>query len=146
MATSAQKVEPIPPHVKAHATGRWAEIMFRALSTRVADRWQFVSFRGGGKGEWRGVVDLVAIRKDTREPGGTLLKRGDLFDIVLVQVKGGTSAAPTAEDKRRLREVQKRYRAREVVQFCWKKGKIAEFSVLQRNLAWKPATGAEIFG
>jgi hypothetical protein len=55
----------IPAHVKAHATGRWAEIIFRALSSRVADRWRFVSFRGANKSEWRGVVDLVAIRKNS---------------------------------------------------------------------------------
>jgi hypothetical protein len=146
MPTAAKKTDPIPAHVKAHATGLWAEIMFRALSTRVANRWKFVSFRGGGKGEWKGVVDLVAIRKDTREPGGDILKHGDLFEIILVQVKGGSSAAPTMEDKRRLREVAKRYKAREVVQFCWRKGKSAEFSLLQRNLEWKPSSGAEIFG
>lgn len=58
--------------------------MFRALSSRVAKRWKFVSFRGDGQGEWRGVVDLIAIRKDTREPSTRSLKRGDLFEIVLV--------------------------------------------------------------
>lgn len=30
-------------HVNAYATGRWAEIIFRALSSRVASRWQFIS-------------------------------------------------------------------------------------------------------
>jgi hypothetical protein len=30
-----------PAHVKAHATRRWAETLFRALSSRVADRWKF---------------------------------------------------------------------------------------------------------
>jgi hypothetical protein len=36
----------IPAHGKAHATGRWAETIFRALSSRIANRWKFVSFRG----------------------------------------------------------------------------------------------------
>jgi hypothetical protein len=49
------KSNKIPAHVKAHATGRWAEIIFRGLSSRVADRWRFVSFRGINKSEWRGV-------------------------------------------------------------------------------------------
>lgn len=49
----------------AQETDRWTEIMLRALSTRVAKRWRFVSFRGKGKREWRGVVDVIAIRKDT---------------------------------------------------------------------------------
>ena len=56
-----------PTHTKAHTTGRWAETIFRALSSRIANRWKFVSFRGVGKGEWRGVVDLIAIRKDRRK-------------------------------------------------------------------------------
>lgn len=146
MAAILDTTSPTAAHVKAHTTGRWAEIMFRALSTRVAKRWQFLSFRGAKKGEWRGVVDLIAIRKDTVEPKGGILKRGDLFDIVLVQVKGGSAKAPTLEDRRRLREVAKHYRARQVVYFCWKKEKIAEFSVLQRNLEWKKSSGTEIFG
>src|ERR1700685_23977 len=79
-----------PAHVKAHATGRWAETIFRALSSRVADRWRFVSFRGANKAEWRGVVDLIAIRKSTKQPAGDVLKRGDLFDIILIQIKGGS--------------------------------------------------------
>lgn len=133
-------------HIKAHTTGRWAEIIFRALSTRIADRWQFVSFRGANNGEWRGVVDVIAIRKDTSQPKGEVIKRGDLFDIVLVQIKGGSARSPTAADKQRLREVSKHYRARAVVQFQWRNGQCSEFSVLQRNGEWKPATGAEIFG
>lgn len=136
----------IPAHIKAHATGRWAEIMFRALSSRVAVRWQFLSFRGTNKGEWRGVVDLIGIRKDTAEPIGRTLKRGDLFEIVLVQVKGGAAKAPTINDRRRLKEVAKRYSARAIVLFSWKKEKVAEFSVLQSNLEWKKSKGSDIFG
>ena len=136
----------IPAHVKAHATGRWAEIIFRALSAKVANRWQFVSFRGAGKGEWRGVVDVVAIRKDTSQPSGRVLNRGDLFDIVLVQVKGGSARAPTSEDMRRLRQVAKHYHARAVVQFQWKKAKTCKFSLLQPSNGWKDCTGTEVFG
>ncbi len=51
------------PHQKARTTGLWAETIFRALSTRVAKRWRFVSFRGAGRGEWRGIVDVLAIGK-----------------------------------------------------------------------------------
>jgi hypothetical protein len=57
-------VQKTPAHVKAHATGRWAETTFRALSSRVAYRWKFISFRGANKSEWRGVVDLIATRYD----------------------------------------------------------------------------------
>jgi hypothetical protein len=56
------------PWQKAGNTDKWTEILFRALSNRVAKRWRFVSFRGFGKGEWRGIVDVIAIRKNTSPP------------------------------------------------------------------------------
>jgi hypothetical protein len=142
---TAVKSNNIPAHVKAHTTGRWAEIIFRALSSRVADRWRFVSFRGTNKSEWRGVVDLVAIRKNTKEPSNYLLKRGDLFDIVLIQIKGGSARGPTHDDCRRLREVKRLYRAKDVVQFQWRRGESSKFFVLGRNLNWVPSSSGELF-
>jgi hypothetical protein len=136
----------VPAYVKGHATGRWAEIMCRALSSRVAKRWQFIAFRGVGGGEWRGVVDLIGIRKDTAQPSGGVLKRGDLFDIVLLQIKGGSAPGPTSEDCRRLREVAKRYRAKAIAQFQWRKGESSKFFVLSRSLKWQPTTSRELFG
>jgi hypothetical protein len=133
-------------YIKAHATGRWAEIIFRALSNRVAKRWHFVSFRGANKAEWRGVVDLVAIRKNSSQPASELLKRGDLFDIVLIQVKGGSARNPTGNDCLRLRKVASLYRAKAVVQFQWRKGKSSKFFVLGRNLKWTPTTNQTLFG
>jgi hypothetical protein len=38
---------------------------------------------------------LIAIRKNTAQPSGELLKRGDLFDIILIQIKGGLARGPT---------------------------------------------------
>jgi hypothetical protein len=134
-----------PAHVKAHTTGRWAETIFRALSSRIANRWKFVSFRGVGKGEWRGVVDLIAIRKNSKQPPGYILKRGDLFDIILIQIKGGSAPAPTADDCRRIWKVKTVYHAKAVVQFHWRKGKSSQFSVLQRNRKWKVTTSRELF-
>jgi len=131
--------------VKAHATGRWAEIIFRALSTRVARRWQFVSFRGAGKGESRGVVDVLAVRRNMAQPEGDVLKRGDLFDVILIQIKGGGARAPTANDLLRLREVKRRYRAQAVVLFSWERGKTSSFSVLGRDACWHVSTSVEIF-
>jgi hypothetical protein len=135
-----------PAYLKAHATGRWAETIFLALSSRIANRWQFISFRGKAKGEWRGVVDVLAIRKDTSEPAGHILKRGDLFDIVVIQIKGGSARQPTHEDCIRLREVAKLYRAQSIVQFQWRKNISSIFYELdRRTLKWKPTTGAAIF-
>lgn len=135
-----------PAHIKAHATGRWAETIFRALSVRVASRWKFVSFRGAEKGEWRGVVDIIAIRKNTALPEGEVLKRGDLFEIILIQVKGGSARGPTENDCLRLRAIAKLYRAKAVVQFQWRKGKSSTFLTLSRNMKWKPTTSEELFG
>lgn len=50
-----------PAWKKAGNTDRWTEILFRALASRVAKRWRFVSFRGAGGGEWRGIVDVLAM-------------------------------------------------------------------------------------
>jgi hypothetical protein len=146
MPSTAAQEDSRTPAVKAHATGRWAETMFRALSARVAKRWQFLSFRGAGKGEWRGVVDVLAIRKNTSAPTAMELKRGDLFEIILVQIKGGTAKPPTDQDCARLQAVAKHYNATGVVLFSWVKGKQAEFSVLQSDQTWKKSSGSEIFG
>ena len=114
-------------YVKAHATGRWAEIIFKALSTRVASRWQFVSFRGKAGGESRGVVDVLAIRRNMSQPSQRELKRGDLFEVVLIQVKGGSARAPTAIDCERLRRVARLYKAKAVVLFSWNRGNNSAF-------------------
>ena len=137
--------EPLPAHIKAHATGRWAETICRVLGTRTARRWEFVSFRGGNGGEWRGVVDVVAIRKSTSQPADEVLKRGDVFDIILIQVKGGSARGPTASDCVRLRKVARRYHARAIAQFQWRKGDSSLFFVLGRETDWKEIKPVELF-
>ena len=136
----------LPAHVLAGETDRWTEILFRALSNRVAKRWRFVSFRGKNRGEWRGIVDIVAIRKNTSIPANPDLKRGDLFDLILIQMKGGSARAPSMVEKRRLQAVAEHYGAREVVLFQWKKGKSTTFYTLSNALGWRPSTSSEIFG
>jgi hypothetical protein len=131
---------------KARHTYRWTEIILRAVSARVAKRWRFVSLRGKAKGEWRGVVDVLAIRKDTNAPARLDLKRGDLFDIILIQMKGGSSKTPDAEERHRLREVAKYYRAQAVVLFHWDKGKATKFFTLNRSLTWELSACEKIFG
>jgi hypothetical protein len=110
-----------PAWKKAGNTDRWTETLFRALAARVAKRWRFVSFRGTGGGEWRGIVDVLAIRKDTSQSTHKLLKSGDLFDIVLVQMKGGGASRPTQSEMERLQAVARRYRAKDILLFEWKK-------------------------
>jgi hypothetical protein len=142
----AKKLAELTPSEKAHATGRWAETLFKALSARVAKRWRFISFRDVGKGEWRGVVDVLAIRKNTSQPTAADLRRGDLFELVLVQIKGGNAKDPTTEDRKRLRAVARFYNAKAVVLFSWKKQEYAEFSLLDQDNIWKPTSAVEIFG
>jgi hypothetical protein len=131
---------------KAVRTDRWTEIMFRALSARSSTRWRFVSFRGAGRREWRGIVDMVAIRKDTRAPASDLLKRGDLFDLILIQLKGGSAKLPSQEELQRLSAVAESYRASDVVLFEWKKGVYSRFSVLTKDQTWRESTARAIFG
>jgi hypothetical protein len=65
-----------------------AKVRIRRAPART--RWQLVTFCGTAGGESVGVVDLMAIRKDHGKPlPGT--KRGDNFQIVLIQVKGGSA-------------------------------------------------------
>jgi hypothetical protein len=89
-----------------------------------------VSFVGREGGESRGVVDLIAIRKDHRLPR-IGLKRGDTFQIILIQVKGGYAARPTAEDGKRLRAVLRLHHAHLALLASWKKGKAARFFSLR---------------
>lgn len=116
-------------------TEKWAVTMTKvsirqAVSRTPFPRWHFVSFSGPDGGESRGVVDLIAIRKDhsTALPG---MKRGDAFQIILIQVKGGYAARPTAEDGERLRAVARRHHAHSVLLAAWKKGKAAQFFSLR---------------
>ena len=109
--------------------------------------WHLVDFVGKKKGESRGIIDLLAVRKDHRHirPG---LKRGDLLEIVLIQVKGGRSPLPTKEDVLRLARVASLYRARAVVLAERRPGLKMKISVLegQRWSVVKRERINEIFG
>jgi hypothetical protein len=77
-------------------------------------RWQLVGFPGPAGRESAGIVDLIAIRKDHATTNGKF-KREDLFEIILIQIKGGGARWPNADDIRRLRAVAKRYNAKDVI-------------------------------
>lgn len=113
---------------KASRTARWAvtttKVRIRRIIART--RWQLVTFYGKSGGESVGIVDVLAIRKDHRTPKAGL-SRGDAFQIVLIQVKGGTSARPTPKDWRRLRAVAERHGATEILLAIWNKGRAARF-------------------
>lgn len=109
---------------KAQRTAKWARTMTKWLITksgRANVRWRFVEFGGLSGAESYGIIDIIAIRKNHRipKPG---LKRGDLLDIVLIQVKGGSAQRPSESDLDRLIAVARQHRARAVVLAEWKKG------------------------
>jgi hypothetical protein len=134
---------------KAFRTGQWAvrmtKVRIRQVSSRT--RWEFVTFSGKSGGESRGVVDLVAIRKDHRTPKG-VLNRGDALQIVLVQVKGGAAARPTPSGWKRLKAVEARHGAADCLLAVWKKGRAVEFfrpsaGTTGKRLAWSQGEDVE---
>ena len=132
---------------KVRDTGKMANTLAKALAKRYSYRWQFVDFLGPAGLESAGVVDIVAIRKSGQKPTIAGLKSLDLFDIILIQVKGGSAGMPKADDVSRLKIVQSHYDAREVVLFEWNKKKdLTRFSVLNEGDGWSDKSPAEIFG
>jgi hypothetical protein len=101
----------------------------QAIAKTPWPRWHFVNFNGPNGRESRGVVDMIAIRKNHGTPcPGT--KRGDTLQIILIQIKGGGAARPTPEDRDRLRIVARRHGASKVLFALWKKGYSVKFFVL----------------
>lgn len=111
-------------------------------------RWQFVSFAGPKGAESRGIVDLIAIRRDHSERRG-VLRPGDRFEIFFIQIKGGSATWPKVGDLKRLREVSKLYGGH-VVLASWKKGAAPRFFKLKslsadRKRAWEAAEPFDLF-
>lgn len=119
----------------AKKTAKWAVTMAKvgvrqAIAKAPWPRWQFATFCGPDDEESRGIVDLIAVRKDHGTPRHGL-KRGDTFQIVLIQVKGGHAQIPTDDDCGRLRIVKRLYRARHVILAIWQRGEAARFYLLR---------------
>lgn len=139
--------EDLSPGKKAQHTAKWARTMTKWLVTysrRKGARWTIVDFGGMTGSESRGIVDLMAVRKDHRIESAKL-KRGDLFEIVLIQTKGGSAPLPTAEDRDRLARVAKHHRAKMVVLAAWRRGEKLDLFELKRS-RWKPVPPGEVFG
>ena len=103
-----------------------------------------VDFGGKTKAEARGIVDVIAIRKDHRHDGPAL-KRGDLFEIVLIQTKGGSALQPTPDDVARLSRVAKYHRAKAVILAEWRRAEKLELFKLNGK-RWQSVSPDEIFG
>lgn len=127
-------------------TCRWAKIMTAWLIGRnrgKGAKWHVVDFVGPNGCESRGVVDLLAVRKNHTACDDTI-KRGDLLDIVLIQVKGGSASLPTQEDIDRLRKIARHHRARAIFLCEWKRQKCLRLYLLRRN-RWIPAKRNDVF-
>jgi hypothetical protein len=112
-------------------TARWAVTMTKvrirhAITDKPWPHWHLLAFTGKGGRESKGVVDLIAIRKDHGRPVKGM-KRGDALQIILIQVKGGNAAKPTADDAIRLRAVARRHGACGILLATWKKGSATRF-------------------
>mgnify|MGYP001563278106 CR=1 FL=1 len=151
---------PNTPSARAAHTAKWETTMTRwairfastgkRAGTKTVKRWQFVSFAGPAGSESRGIVDLMAIRRDHRTSTGPF-KFGDLFEIIFVQIKGGSAAWPTIGDLKRLHAVRRRYRAKAVVLASWRKGAEPQFHILKRvspdrTKAWADVAAMDLFG
>ena len=143
--STKQSVEQSPAQ-KALRTARWARIMTKWLishSSKGGVKWQVVSFNGPAGQESAGIVDMIAIRKSHR-PSESSVRRGDLFEIILIQVKGGTAKFPSPEDIARLVYVKDYHRADKVVLAEWKRRERMCCYLLPDTTNAVPA--AEIFG
>lgn len=143
--STKQLVEQSPAQ-KTLSTASWARIMTKWLISRSSKggvRWQVVSFNGPKGQESAGIVDMIAIRKSHR-PSESSVRRGDLFEIILIQVKGGTAKFPSPEDIARLVYVKDYHRADKVVLAEWKRRERMCCYLLPDTTNAVPA--AEIFG
>jgi len=89
----------------------------------VQPTWQLLEFKGKKNRESAGIIDILAVRKDHRkEPNEKMaLSRGDLLQVILIQVKGGSAKLPSIDDIERLQILAKYYHAKNIMLSEWKK-------------------------
>ena len=153
--TAMLKPQPVEsPEKKAEKTAKWAHIMTKWLITYSQNkgaRWNVVAFGGKRGHESAGIVDLMAIRKSHRSGAANAgnvkgLKRGDLFEIILIQVKGGSARKPSSADIARLVKVQHHHKAKAVVLAEWTKGQGRPIISVLRRGTWVEDDGLAVFG
>jgi len=140
-----EKTEPTKMQVAAgdaKKTAKTATTLAKAHLKRESNkhkgRWQWVDFLGPNGSESAGIVDILAIRKKWDIPAQAefkSLKHLDIFDIMLVQVKGGSAPVPSDLDIARMEEVADHYNACNVLLYQWniKKKHATGFRVLNRD-------------
>lgn len=137
----------LSPGKKAKKTGWWAKIMTKWLITysskKNGKKWQLVSFEGQKGGESRGIVDFIAIRRDHKS-NEKPLKIGDIFEIILIQVKGGSAPKPSTDEVLRLSKVGEYYNVKHIILADWQKGKAPALYLL-RNYSWEKIKPKNVF-
>ncbi|HAP67368.1 MAG TPA: hypothetical protein DCQ99_06160 [Nitrospinae bacterium] len=136
----------LSPGRKAKKTGQWAKTMTKwliTLSSKGRKKWQFVSFEGPKGGESRGIVDFIAIRRDHKYRKNPL-KIGDLFEIIIIQAKGGSAPMPSNDDILRLSKVGEYYHAKHIILADWQKGKAPTLYSLV-NSSWEKTEPKDVF-
>jgi len=117
-------------------------------------KWQLVEFTGKKGHEAVGIVDLLAIRKNHLKTVKKVgLKPGDLFDMILIQVKGGNASWPSLNDIKRLQILARYYRVDDVVLSNWKNGQLLFYRLrdvgdkrkIKSKDTWVKITSSEIF-
>jgi hypothetical protein len=94
-----------------------------------------------------GVVDVIAMRKSSAKPGVAPLQAYDLFDIILIQSRGGSARSPSSSDIAMLRAVKDVYRAQAIVLFEWRLKTHSRFHVLDEAFdTWTLTSAAKLFG
>lgn len=133
---------------KAIHTGKMANTLAKALASKYSKRWQFTDFLGPEGRESAGIVDILAIRKSGKPPKIKGLKKLDLFEVIVMQVKGGSAPEPTASDISRLRLVAEHYHSETIVLYKWKKQEPDKsgYFVLSDGDVWIKKSAKELFG
>ena len=148
IASNAEEKKGVIAQRKAKRTATWAKTMTKVVISQNNSKppfWHVINFLGTKKAEPRGIVDLLAIRKN-QSLHPSPLKRGDLLDVVLIQVKGGSAKWPTADDRERLRAVGKAYSAKAILLSEWKKGSMPIIYELSGDEWGDPINPAKVFG
>jgi len=138
---------------RAENTGKAAvEITkWRINQLDIRPKWQLVEFMGKKGKESAGIVDILAIRKDHKKLKIVGFKPGDLFEIMVIQVKGGGARWPSKEEINRLQRVAEYYIANDVVLCTWKNEQLVPYHLknldyrkkLNPHDAWKQVSSLE---
>lgn len=159
-----QQDKQLSPAKKAIVTWAIATIVTKWSVSQLKNRpeWQLVEFTGENERESTGIIDILAVRKDHKKGTNEKLNlnRGDLLEIILIQVKGGGALMPSVDDIERLLILSEHYNAKHIVLSEWKqhepvfyllkKGKqldkILRGKSERPREAWKKVEPVTIFG